>query len=180
MSRIGVLPISLPKGVEVVVKDDEVLIKGPLGQITQKLPEGVSVKVENQQIIVQRKSDEKQHKANHGLTRALLNNHVLGVTKGWTKRLQLVGVGYRANLKGNTLVFTLGFSHEVQYELPKDVKATVDQQVKIELTGIDKQKVGQVAATIRALKPPEPYKGKGIKYEDEEIRRKAGKTGKGK
>ncbi len=180
MSRIGKLPIEIPKGVEVKINNDIVTIKGPLGQLTQKIPADIQVKIENNLIKVERKNDLKQTKALHGLIRSLLKNHIIGVTTGWTKKLQLVGVGYRANLKGNTLVLSLGFSHDVNFDLPNDVKAKVDQQVKIELTGIDKQKVGQVAAVIRSLKPPEPYKGKGIRYEDEEIIRKAGKTGKGK
>jgi len=180
MSRIGKLPIEIPKGVEVKVDNNTVTIKGPLGQLSQKIPADIQVKIENNLLKVERKNDLKQTKALHGLIRSLLNNHIVGVTSGWTKKLQLVGVGYRANLKGNTLVLSLGFSHDVNFDLPNDVKAKVDQQVKIELTGIDKQKVGQVAAVIRSLKPPEPYKGKGIRYEDEEIIRKAGKTGKGK
>jgi large subunit ribosomal protein L6 len=180
MSRIGKLPIEIPKGVEVKINNDIVTIKGPLGQLSQKIPSDIQVKIENNLIKVERKNDLKQTKALHGLIRSLLKNHIIGVTTGWTKKLQLVGVGFRANLKGNTLVLSLGFSHDVNFDLPSDVKAKVDQQVKIELTGIDKQKVGQVAAVIRGLKPPEPYKGKGIRYEDEEIIRKAGKTGKGK
>ncbi|GIX42834.1 MAG: 50S ribosomal protein L6 [Leptospiraceae bacterium] len=180
MSRIGKLPIEIPKGVEVKVNGNLVNIKGPLGQITQKIPENIEVKIEDNKIKVERKNDLKQTKASHGLVRSLLKNHIIGVTQGWTKRLLLVGVGYRANLKGNTLVLSLGYSHDVNYDLPEGIKAKVDQQTKIELTGIDKQKVGQVAAVIRSFRPPEPYKGKGIRYEDEEIIRKAGKAGKGK
>ncbi len=180
MSRIGKLPIQIPKGVEVKIQGENVTIKGPLGQLVQKVPDGIQVKIEDSKILVSRKDDLKKTKALHGLTRALLANHVKGVTEGWTKRLQLVGVGFRANLKGNTIVLSLGYSHDINYEVPSDIKVKIDQQTKIELTGIDKQKVGQVAAIIRSYRPPEPYKGKGIKYEDEEIIRKAGKTGKGK
>ncbi len=180
MSRIGRLPIALPKGVEIKVQEEKIHIKGPLGNIEQKIPEGVQVQIEDNILKVHRISDSKQHKSNHGTLRALLMNHIKGVSEGWVKKLQLVGVGYRANLKGNILVLSLGYSHEINYEIPSDIKIKVDQQVKIELTGINKQKVGQIAANIRSFRPPEPYKGKGIKYEDEIIRRKAGKTGKGK
>jgi large subunit ribosomal protein L6 len=180
MSRIGKIPIEIPSGVEVKVNQDLVTIKGPLGQLTQKIPPEIEVKVENNQVKVSRKNDLKQTKAYHGLIRALIKNHILGVSQGWTKKLQLVGVGYRANLKGNTLVLSLGYSHDINYEIPKEIKVKVDQQTKIELTGIDKQLVGQIAAVIRSFRPPEPYKGKGIRYENEEIIRKAGKAGKGK
>ncbi len=180
MSRIGKLPIDIPKNVEVKINNDTVIIKGPLGQIQNKIPEEIQVKIENNKIYVQRKNDEKSVKAKHGLIRALLANHVKGVVEGWTKKLQLVGVGYRANLKGNTIVLSLGYSHDINYDIPSDVKVKIDQQTKIEITGIDKQKVGQIAAIIRSFRPPEPYKGKGIRYEDEHIKRKAGKSGKGK
>ncbi len=180
MSRIGKLPIQIPKGVEVKINGDVVNIKGPLGQLSQKLPEGITVKLEDNKIHVNRNNDLKKTKALHGLIRALLANHVKGVSEGWTKRLQLVGVGYRANLKGNTIILSLGYSHDINYDIPEGIKVKIDQQTKIELTGIDKQKVGQVAAVIRSYRPPEPYKGKGIKYEEEVILRKAGKAGKGK
>lgn len=180
MSRIGKLPLEIPKGVEVKLQDNEILIKGQLGQLKQKIPEGIQVEISNNKIYVKRSSDLKQYKALHGLIRALINNHLIGVSKGWTKKLQLVGVGYRANLKGNILVLSLGYSHDVEYKIPEGIQIKIDQQVKIELTGVDKQKVGQVSAVIRNFRPPEPYKGKGIRYEDEVIRRKAGKAGKGK
>lgn len=180
MSRIGKLPIAVPNNVELKYNNNELQIKGPLGVIKEKIPEGITLKIEDKKIIVERLSDEKKYKALHGLIRSLINNHINGVTKGWTKKLQLVGVGYRANLKGNTLILSLGYSHDIEYKIPDDIQVKVDQQVKIELTGINKQKVGQVSAIIRGFRPPEPYKGKGIRYEDEELRRKAGKAGKGK
>ncbi|MFN3603977.1 MAG: 50S ribosomal protein L6 [Leptonema sp. (in: bacteria)] len=178
MSRIGKLPIEIPKEVEVKLQNQELTIKGPLGLLKQPIPDNIEIEILKDKIIVKRKSDFKKIKALHGLVRSLINNHIIGVTKGWTKRLQLVGVGYRANLRGKTLILSLGYSHDIEYPIPDGINLKVDQQVKIELTGIDKQKVGQVSAIIRNFKPPEPYKGKGIKYEEEEIRRKAGKAGK--
>lgn len=180
MSRIGKLPLEIPKGVEVKLQDNEIFIKGPLGQLKQRIPEGIQVEISDQKIFVKRSSDLKKYKALHGLLRSLINNHLIGVSKGWTKKLQLIGVGYRANLKGNVLVLSLGFSHDVEYKIPEGIQIKIDQQVKIELTGVDKQKVGQVSAIIRSFRPPEPYKGKGIRYEDELVRKKAGKAGKGK
>ncbi len=180
MSRIGRLPIIVPNNVELKYNNNELEIKGPLGIIKQQIPEGIEIKIESKTINVIRKSDLKKYKALHGLVRSLIYNHIVGVTKGWSKRLQLVGVGYRANLKGNVLVLSLGYSHDIEYKIPDGIQVKVDQQVKIELTGIDKQKVGQVSAIIRSFRPPEPYKGKGIRYEDELVRRKAGKAGKGK
>ncbi|MBI3395914.1 MAG: 50S ribosomal protein L6 [Spirochaetia bacterium] len=178
MSRVGKAIIALPQGVQVTAKGHELAVKGPLGEVMSPLPEGISLVVEGTSAKLERKNDERALRAKHGMARAILNNCVIGVSKGWMKKLELVGVGYRAQLKGAELSFSLGYSHDVKYPLPAGIKAQVTDQTKIELTGIDRQKVGQVAAEIRALRPPEPYKGKGVKYADEVIRRKAGKTGK--
>lgn len=178
MSRIGNAPIQLPKGVDVNVDGNQVRVKGPLGELNSPLPEGIKLNVEGTVVRFQREGDTRSHREKHGLARALLNNNIKGVSQGWKKNLELVGVGYRAQLKGNEIVFSLGFSHEVRYKLPGEIKAQVADMTKIELSSIDKQKIGQVASEIRSLKPPEPYKGKGIKYSDEVIRRKAGKSGK--
>lgn len=179
MSRIGNAPIKLPNGVEVKEADESLKVKGPLGELTSVLPQGISLETgEDGMLRIKRADDSKYLRERHGLTRALLNNCVIGVSNGWVKNLELVGVGFRAQLKGRELVLSLGFSHEVKYQLPEGVDATVTDQVRIELKSIDKQKIGQVAAEIRAFKPPEPYKGKGIRYANENIRRKAGKAGK--
>lgn len=178
MSRIGNAPIQLPKGVDVKVDGNQIKVKGPLGELKSPLPEGIKVNVEEMVVRFEREGDTRFHRERHGLARALLNNNIKGVSQGWKKNLELIGVGYRAQLKGSEIVFSLGFSHEVRYKLPSEIKAQVADMTKIELTSIDKQKIGQVASEIRSLKPPEPYKGKGIKYTDEVIRRKAGKSGK--
>lgn len=179
MSRIGNAPIKLPNGVEVKEAEQSLKVKGPLGELTSVLPEGIKIETGDDGLLrVQRSDDYKKQRERHGLTRALLNNCITGVSQGWVKKLELVGVGFRAQLKGKELVLSLGFSHEVKYNLPEGVDAAVTDQVRIELKSIDKQKIGQVAAEIRSLKPPEPYKGKGIRYAGENIRRKAGKAGK--
>lgn len=178
MSRIGKALVKLPQGVSLAVKDRSIAVKGPLGELHSPLPEGISLEQSDSSVELKRASDERALRALHGTARALLQNTVQGVSKGWEKRLELVGVGYRAQLKGKELVFSLGYSHEVRYPLPAAVTATVTDQTKIDLKSIDKQKLGQVASEIRALRPPEPYKGKGVKYADEKIRRKAGKAGK--
>ena len=176
MSRIGKLPIQIPSGVTITVDDHNITVVGPKGTLVQfTLPE-VVVKVEDGQAIVTRNNDERIAKANHGLARALVNNMVVGVTKGFEKKLELNGVGFRVSGGGQALDFALGFSHPVKYKAQDGVQLGVDKNI-ITVSGIDKQKVGQVAAEIRALKKPEPYKGKGIKYVDEQILRKAGKTG---
>ena len=180
MSRVGNAPIKVPAGVELKVEDREIKVKGPLGEMGSPLPEGISLEQEDGVLKLKRADDTRELKQLHGLARALLNNNVLGVTSGWKKRLELLGVGYRVQLKGNELVFSLGFSHDVNYPLPEGVQAVVTDQTKIDLSGIDRQKVGQVAAHLRAFRPPEPYKGKGVRYSDEVVRRKAGKAGKGK
>jgi len=177
MSRIGTSPISVPSGVEVKVNGDTVEVKGPKGSLTQAISPTISVKVDDDVVTVDRVNDERENRALHGLTRALLYNMVVGVTEGYSKELTAVGVGYRAALKGSTLELQVGFSHPVTIEAPDGVTFEVPEPTKIVVSGIDKQKVGQVAADVRAVRPPEPYKGKGIRYTDEYVRRKAGKAG---
>tara|TARA_Y100001934_G_scaffold256435_1_gene324443 strand:+ start:179 stop:718 length:540 start_codon:yes stop_codon:yes gene_type:complete len=179
MSRIGKTPIEITSGVEVVVTADSVEVKGPKGTLAQSIPEGIEVQREDETIIVKRDNDLRETKALHGLIRSLINNMVQGVTEGYQKQLELVGVGYRAQSKGsNALELQLGFSHPVKYSAPEGITLEVPSQTEINISGIDKQVVGQVAADIRALKKPEPYKGKGIRYVGEHIIRKAGKTAK--
>ncbi|TDI70981.1 MAG: 50S ribosomal protein L6 [Bacteroidetes bacterium] len=179
MSRIGNSPITIPEGVTVEIKDNVVTVKGKLGELTQKITD-VSVKVEEGNLSVERPSDAKDHRAKHGLYRALINNMVEGVTKGWTKELELVGVGYRARNQGQKLDLAVGFSHNIVLNIAPEVTVeTISEKGKnpiIKLTSIDKQLIGQVAAKIRAFRKPEPYKGKGIKFVGERIRRKAGKS----
>ena len=177
MSRIGRKPIELPKGVEVTVTGNVVAVKGPKGTVQTHLPEGVSVERKDGHVIASRVDDS--HAAVHGLARALLNNAVEGVTKGWTKELEIVGIGYRAELKGKgTVVFNLGYSHPIEYPLPTGVDCAIDpKQTRLTLTGIDRQKVGQVAAEMRSLRPPDPYKNKGVRYAGERLKKKVGKTG---
>lgn len=179
MSRIGRLPIAIPAGVEVKLEEGNVItVKGAKGTLTRKLVEDLTITVENNEITVTRPSDLKRYKSLHGLTRTLIANMVVGVTQGYTKELEINGVGYRASKSGNKLNLTLGYSHPVEMEDPEGVTSTVEGTNKIIVSGIDKEKVGQFAAEIRAKRPPEPYKGKGIKYTTEHIRRKVGKTGK--
>jgi large subunit ribosomal protein L6 len=177
MSRIGNSPISLPSGVDVKVGKDVVEVKGPKGSLTQTINPTITVSVDDGVVTVERDNDERENRALHGLTRALLNNMVIGVTDGYSKELTAVGVGYRAALKGRTLELQVGFSHPVVMEAPDGVTFEVPEPTKIIVSGMDKQKVGQVAADVRAVRPPEPYKGKGIRYSDEYVRRKAGKAG---
>lgn len=179
MSRVGKLPVEIPSGVTITVDDSEIVVAGPKGTLKQFTMPGVTVKQEENQIVVTRVNDEPKIRAKHGLMRALLNNMVKGVSQGFSKKLEINGVGYRVNMQGADLKFNLGFSHDVIYKLPQGITATVEQNT-ITVSGIDKQQVGQVAAEIRALKKPEPYKGKGIKYADERIIRKSGKSGKDK
>ncbi len=176
MSRIGKLPIPIPAGVTITVDGGVISVTGPKGTLTQPVLPHVTIAIEDGVLTVARKSEEKIAKAQHGLMRALINNLVVGVTKGFEKKLELNGVGFRVNGGGQAITMTLGFSHPVEYKAMDDVQLTVAKNL-ITVTGIDKQKVGQVAAEIRALKKPEPYKGKGIKYVDEVLIRKAGKTG---
>ncbi len=179
MSRIGKLPIDVPAGVTITVDSDVITVKGAKGELTVPHLSDVTVTLEGTQAIVTRKDDQRIARSQHGLQRALLFNAVEGITKGFSKKLEINGVGFRVARAGNTLKMNLGFSHEVNYELPQGVTATVEG-LNITISGIDKQQVGQVAAEIRALKKPEPYKGKGIKYADERIIRKSGKSGKDK
>ena len=177
MSRIGKLPVSIPKGVTVTVDESTVRVKGPKGELTRRVAGGISVAVENDTIKVSRPSDESNYKALHGLTRTLIANMVEGVTKGYQKQLEISGVGYKAEVRPYGLQLALGFSHPVQYKAPAGIKLTAPQPTQIFIDGADKEMVGQVAAELRQLRPPEPYKGKGIKYAGEQIRRKAGKAG---
>ncbi|MBE7439485.1 MAG: 50S ribosomal protein L6 [Spirochaetales bacterium] len=179
MSRVGKAPITLPGGVTLEAAGSEVKVKGPKGALSSPLPPGISLSVEGNQAVLKRRDDSGDMKRLHGMARAILNNHVTGVSTGWKKNLELVGVGYRARSQGSQVVFSLGYSHDVPYDIPEGIKVDVTDQIRLEVTGIDKQKVGQVAAEMRSLRPPEPYKGKGVKYANERIRRKAGKTGKG-
>ncbi len=177
MSRIGKKAIALPKGVEVRKDGNAVMVKGPKGTLTTPLVQGIDVKVENNVVQFTRKDEENRTRAFHGLVRALVANNVRGVTEGFKKELDIIGVGYRAEVKGKEVVFQLGYSHPVRFPIPKGIDIAVDGKTgHITITGIDKQQVGQVAAEIRGLREPDPYKGKGIKYSDEVIRRKAGKA----
>lgn len=176
MSRIGKKPIEIKKDVTVEIKDGTIRVKGPKGELTQTYDTRINISVENGQVILTRNSDEKRVRALHGLYRALIQNMINGVTEGYTKKLEIVGVGYRAELKGRGLQLALGYSHPIFFIPPKDVKIEVPAPTNIVVSGIDKQLVGQVAAKIRSFRPPEPYKGKGIRYEGEQIIRKAGKT----
>lgn len=179
MSRVGKLPIKLPSGVTITVDEHTISVNGSKGSLSQFTMPGIAVKHEGDEIIVTRINDEPKIRAKHGLMRALIANMVNGVSEGFSKKLEINGVGYRVALAGNTLKMNLGFSHEVVYTLPQGVTAIVEQNT-ITVSGISKQQVGQIAAEIRALKKPEPYKGKGIKYSDERIIRKSGKSGKDK
>ena len=179
MSRIGRLPVAIPAGVTVVIaENNKVTVKGPKGTLERELPTEMSIKLEGEEVVVTRPNDLKKMKSLHGLTRTLINNMVVGVTEGYQKVLEVNGVGYRAAKSGKTLTLNLGYSHPVEMEDPEGVESTVEGQNKIIVKGIDKEKVGQYAAEIRDKRRPEPYKGKGIKYADEVIRRKVGKTGK--
>ena len=177
MSRIGKTPISIPSSVEITINGEIVEVKGPKGSLGHVLPEGISLVHEDENLVVSPENAERQSKALHGLTRSLINNMVIGVTEGYSKQLELVGVGYRVQAKGKTnLEFQLGFSHPVNISAPEGIEFDVPSPTELNISGIDKQMVGQVAADIRALKKPEPYKGKGIRYVGEHIIRKAGKA----
>jgi len=176
MSRIGKKPVTIPSGVSVTIGASEVTVKGPKGTLKLPVPPSCKVTQEDNEIIVTRNSEEKFVRASHGTTRAHLNNMVTGVTNGFSKDLEIVGVGYKAEAKGQTLTLTIGFSHLVTYPAPEGITIETPEPTKIRVSGIDRQKVGQVASEIRAVRPPEPYKGKGIKYVDEHIERKAGKS----
>jgi len=177
MSRIGRKPIALPKGVTVKIEGNTVAVQGPKGKLDTQLPPGIRMEQQDGHIVAIRENDNQA--AFHGLARALVNNAVDGVTKGWTRDLEIVGIGYRAEMKGkNTVVFSLGYSHPIEYPLPSGIEAAVDpKQTKLTISGIDRQKVGQVAAEMRSLRPPDPYKNKGVRYAGERLKKKVGKTG---
>lgn len=178
MSRVGRKPIPVPTGVEVTVNGPHVKVKGPRGNLERVFPEAVNVEVDDGVVTISRRDDERMSRALHGLSRALLANMVLGVADGFKRELAIVGVGYRAVLKGTTLELQLGFSHPIQVPAPEGISFEVPEPTRIVVSGVDKEQVGQVAADIRKLRPPEPYKGKGIRYSNEYVRRKAGKAGK--
>ena len=178
MSRIGKAPVAVPNGVTVTLKDGNVIsVKGPKGELTRSLPAAMTIAQENGQVTVTRPSDEDQHKSLHGLTRTLIANMVEGVTKGFSKNLELIGVGYKAEVRPYGLQLALGYSHPIEYRAPQGIKLTAPVPTQILVEGANKEVVGQVAAEIRSLRPPEPYKGKGVKYAGEQVRRKAGKAG---
>jgi large subunit ribosomal protein L6 len=175
MSRIGKKPIPITKQVQVKIADTEIEVKGPKGQLSVEVPRGLSVAKKEDVLIAERENDSLA--ARHGLFRSLLANAVTGVTTGFQKDLEIVGIGYRADLKGKSVVFSLGFSHPVEFPVPPGIQVTVDKQVRLSISGIDRQQVGQVAADMRSLRPPDPYKNKGIRYAGEVLRKKVGKTG---
>ncbi len=177
MSRIGKLPVAIPNGVTVAVDGNTVKVKGPKGELTHRLPGGISVDRSDNSLNVKRASDETNHKALHGLTRSLIQNMMDGVTKGYQKQLEITGVGFKAEVRPYGLQLALGFSHSIEYRAPAGIKLSAPQPTQIVIDGPDKAMVGQVAAELRSLRPPEPYKGKGIRYAGEVIRRKAGKAG---
>ena len=179
MSRIGRLPISVPSGVDVSIDGQQIIVKGPKGTLSHTVAEPIQVeRVEDGTLAVKRPNDERQNRALHGLTRSLVNNLVVGVTDGYEKKLEIYGVGYRVLLKGSDLEFSLGYSHPVKVTPPEGITFTVETATRFSIQGIDKQRVGEVAANIRKLRKPDPYKGKGVRYAGEKIRRKVGKTGK--
>lgn len=177
MSRVGKNPIKVPKGVQVDIKDNIINIKGPLGSLSQDMPKVIKVSIKEDEIVVTRPTNQRTHRALHGLARNLIANMVKGVTEGFKKTLVIQGVGYKAEVKGDTLVLQLGFSHPVDFKIPKGIDIKMEGMTKMNLSGIDKQQLGEVAAEIRDLKGPEPYKGKGIRYLGEYVKRKVGKTG---
>jgi large subunit ribosomal protein L6 len=179
MSRIGKLPITVPAGVKVHVADGRLRVEGPKGKLERRIDPEVTVAVEGPAVVVKRRDDSRRARSVHGLMRVLVNNMVQGVGKGFTRVLEINGVGYRAEARGNILFLTLGYSHPIAYQLPAGVTAKVERQVVVTLEGADRELLGQVAAAIRELRPPEPYKAKGVKYAEERIRRKAGKAAAG-
>jgi large subunit ribosomal protein L6 len=180
MSRVGKKPIDIPSGVEAKLETGKITVKGPLGEMSQDVNPKLTLKKENNKLVVERPSNQKIYRELHGLTRNLIANMFIGVSKGYEKTLDITGVGFKASAQGSNLMLNLGFSHPIVYPLPKGIKATVDaKQTQITLKSVDKQLIGQIAANIRNLKKPEPYKGKGIKYSNEVIQRKEGKAGKG-
>lgn len=178
MSRIGKLPVTIPSGVTVQVADGSVAVRGPKGELHQRMVDNISIDVEGDQALVTRANEERQSRANHGLMRSLLANMVTGVSQGFSKQLQVIGVGYRADVRGRELVLNLGYSHPVNYSIPDGIDIAVDKQGIITVSGVDKQQVGQVSAEIRAWRKPDSYKGKGVRYVGERITLKAGKSAK--
>lgn len=178
MSRIGRLPIEIPAGVAISVDGREVKVSGPKGELTLNVASPIEVAVEDNQVVVSRPDDERESRSLHGLTRTLINNNIIGVTQGYTKGLEVVGTGYRVQQKGSSVEFALGFSHPVLIDPPAGITLTVEGTNKLTVSGIDKQAVGEAAASIRKIRRPEPYKGKGVRYAGEVVRRKAGKAGK--
>lgn len=176
MSRIGTQPVTIKENVKVAIQDGEIVVTGPLGELCRKIPDTVTVKIVDSEIIVERKKENKQARSDHGTIRALVANMVEGVTEGFKKELELVGMGYRAEIQGGTLVMVLGWNHPVKVEPPDGVTFATPDQSSIEVTGLDKEKVGLWAAKIRGIRKPEPYKGKGIRYKDEVVRRKTSKS----
>ncbi len=177
MSRVGRKPIELPQGVKYELRGNTVTVQGPKGKVEASIPSGIKLETKDGHIVATRENDSQS--GFHGLARALVANAVTGVTKGWSKELEIVGIGYRAELKGkNTVVFTLGYSHQIEFPLPTGIEATVDpKQTRLTISGIDRQKVGQIAADMRGLRPPDPYKNKGVRYFGERLKKKVGKTG---
>ncbi len=180
MSRIGKKPIEVPAGVTISIEDSTVTVKGSKGELTRTFHPSMSISLDENVLTVTRPSDVKEHRALHGTTRSLLANMIQGVSQGFERRLELVGVGYRAQKQGTKLVLSVGYSHPIEFEPEQGIEIEVPVQTKITIKGIDNQRVGEIAANIRATRPPEPYKGKGVRYEGEQVRRKEGKTGKGK
>jgi large subunit ribosomal protein L6 len=178
MSRIGRAPIPVPSGVDITIAGQHVTVKGPKGSLERELPGSITIRQDGDQLVVERPNDERQNRAMHGLGRALVNNMVVGVTDGFVKDLDIIGVGYRATAKGKGLELALGYSHSINVEAPDGIEFELPTPTHIAVKGIDKELVGQVAANIRKLRKPEPYKGKGVRYRDEHVARKAGKTGK--
>ena len=176
MSRVGKLPITIPAGITVEKKGDSVIVKGDKGELSEKIHPEVTVVIEDGTIRVERPTDNRFHRSLHGLTRSLIANMIDGLTKGFEKQLEIIGVGYRAEVKGKAISFALGYSHPIYFVPPEGIEIEVPAQTKVNIKGIDKQLVGQVAAKIRSFRPPEPYKGKGVRYVDEYVRRKAGKA----
>ena len=178
MSRVGKLPVAIPQGISVEKQDDVLVVSGQKGQLKQKIHPDMKLKIESDSVIVERPDDSGRQRSLHGLTRSLIQNMVIGLTEGFIRRLEIVGVGYRAEKRGNALVLQLGYSHPIYFVPPEGITFNVPVPTQIEVLGTEKQLVGQVAAKVRSFRPPEPYKGKGIRYEGEYVRRKAGKTGK--
>ena len=177
MSRIGKKPIPVPEKVKVEIKPDQVVVTGPKGSVTNPIPPGIRFEQKDKQVLAIRKDDSGAQRAFHGLARALVANAVRGVTEGFSRELEIVGVGYRAEQKKNSVLFTLGYSHPIEYPIPPGINITVDKQTRLVITGVDRQQVGQIAANIRSLRKPDPYKNKGIRYAGEQLKKKAGKAG---